>query len=107
MLLPVQLEGTAENGVACRQMVTELSADCHFCRRLQRQSEVFIVGAPTKGLLRSILLQREILVRLASKFTGSTLLGVHNFFDRSHCSVDEEAIRGKWGMAVVNRVVEQ
>src|SRR5947209_2208322 len=37
-----------KTGIACRQMVTELSADCHFCRRLQGQSVVFIVGAPQR-----------------------------------------------------------
>src|SRR6266849_8952026 len=59
---------------------------------------VFIVGPPTKELLRTYFTAEGILVCLASKFTGSSLLGIHNLFDRSHCSVDEEAIRGKWGI---------
>src|SRR5438132_14313173 len=88
-------------------MVTELSADCHFCRRLQGQPAVFNSGCSTKGLLRRILLQREYWSAWHLNLRVRPSLAFTIFFDRGHRSVDEEAIRDKWGMAVVNRVVEQ
>ena len=68
-----------------RQSIAALAPFARFFRI------VFISGSSHKELLWTYFAAEGILVYLASKLTGSTLLGVHNFFDRSH-SVDEEAI---------------
>src|SRR5438445_3843668 len=67
---------------------------------------VFISGSSHKELLWTYFTAEGMLACLASKFRGSIFLG-NNLFDRSHRQVDEETIRCKWGMAVVNRVVAQ